>query len=882
MKANDKKSVRLPNHISPVHYSLSIKPDLESFTFSGSEKIKIKILKGSNEITLHSKDLDIETAKYKSDKLEVFADKISYDIKKETATFHFKNKIKKGNGELSIIFSGVISESLRGFYRSKYTFDGKDKFIATTQFEATDARRAFPCFDEPAHKAVFELSLIIKNEHTAISNTLPINIREHESGYKIVSFSPSPKMSTYLLAFIVGEFEYIEGYAKKNSTSVNKFSGPWMREDEGPDHENSFTDSEFTKIRVYTTPGKTHQAKFALDVAIRSLDFYNDYFAIPYPLPTLDLIALPDFESGAMENWGAVTFRETALLVDEENSSLSNKQWVALVIAHELAHQWFGNLVTMHWWTDLWLNEGFASYIEYLAIDKIFPNWKIWNHFLTLDHNIALSLDSLNNSHPIEIEVHHPNEINEIFDKISYSKGASIIRMLALYLGENDFRDGLRYYLKKHSYKNTKTINLWEAFEKVSGKKVKKMMNSWTKQTGYPLVEMKKSGLGATLCQERFYSSRKQKDKNKTFWQIPISYSYTKNEKENVDQIFLEKKSLKINNKPEKLNKDETSFIRVKYDKETLDNIKKEITGGRMSVIDRLGIIRDTFALAESGHIKASEAMELSLVYKNEDEFIVWSEIASGINKIKNIISKEKFSSKYNKYILSLFSPLARQMGFEKKLGEDHSAIFLRNLAISMAGSYGDKDVINKSKKIFSNKILKPIEADIRGAIYGVIASNGGAKEWKEFERMYKKENMHEEKDRIGRAMMMLRNQKEIKNNLSFIMTKNIRNQDFPHMLAILWQNVYARDDIWKFIKKNCKYILKNYGEGGHFLSRVLPSLVNHTDLKTLKDAKKFFKKNSAPGAERTLEQAYERIVSNAAWIRDDKKIIKNWLEKNY
>ncbi|MFA4853678.1 MAG: M1 family metallopeptidase, partial [Bacteroidales bacterium] len=530
----NKKSVRLEGHISPICYNLTISPDILSSTFSGKEIIKIKVNKGVNQITLHSKDIDIETAKHITYNTQQFAYKISYNTKAETATLFFKNKIEIGQGKLSIIFSGIINDSLRGFYKSKYILNGEQKYIATTQFEATDARRAFPCFDEPAHKAVFEVSLVIPKNHTAISNTFPINIKEHSAGYKIVSFAPTPRMSTYLLAFIVGEFEYVEGWARGakatiGSMSPNKFSGPRMREDEVPDHENLSADSEPTLVRVFTTLGKKHQAKFALEVAIKSLEFYNEYFDIPYPLPTLDLIAIPDFESAGMENWGAVTFRETAILVDEENTSLSNKQWVAIVIAHELAHQWFGNLVTMHWWTDLWLNEGFASYMENFCVDKMFPDWHIWDLYLADRYALALRLDSLSNSHPIEIKVNHPNEINEIFDMVSYAKGAAMIRQLAKYIGHDKFREGLHHYLKKHSYKNTNTIDLWNAFEKIparrqgeSKKPVNKMMSLWTKETGYPLVtvghmsdigtdsKIKKDPMSDMwrIQQERFFSSR--------------------------------------------------------------------------------------------------------------------------------------------------------------------------------------------------------------------------------------------------------------------------------------------------------------------------------------------------------------------------------------
>jgi len=843
-----KKSIRLPSYISPIHYKLEIAPDLESGTFSGSETITIKSERETNSITLHSKDIDIETAKYINNKKEEFATRISYATDKETATFYFKNKIKKGNGKLSIIFSGIIKDNLRGLYKSKYMLNGEEKYLTTTQFEATDARRAFPCFDEPAHKAVFEISLIIPEHHDAISNTMPISIQEHSAGYKIISFSPSPIMSTYLLAFITGEFESIEGRTKDG-----------------------------VQVRVFTTKGKIHQSKFALDVAIKSLEFFEEYFDIKYPMPNMDLIAIPDFESGAMENWGAITFRETAILVDEEHSSLSNKQWVALVIAHELAHQWFGNLVTMHWWTDLWLNEGFASYIEYLAIDEIFPHWKIWNQFLVSDHNVALELDSLNNSHPIEIEVHHPNEISEIFDKISYSKGASVIRMLSDYIGESDFKNGLRYYLKKHSYKNTKTIDLWDSFEKISGKPVRKMMNTWTKQKGYPLITIPSHNSNPWLTQEKFFSNRisRENNKDKNLWQIPVS--------NNEKKIFLDKKKIKLFYKiSDKINNGENSFIRVHYNNDILNNIKKEITDNHMPVIDRLGIIRDIFALAEGGYIKTSEALEFCLCYKDETEYIVWSEITRGINEIDKLITNKNLEEKYQKYVLSLFSPIAEKIGFDKKQEETHNEIFLRSLAVSQAGFYNDKKIIKEAKTIFNNRNIKSIDSDVRSAVYSIVAKNGNAKDWQIFKTMYGESEIQEDKNRCVRALTQFKDEKIIKKTLDFIMSKDIRDQDASQFLSMIWRNKWAKDITWEFIKENWKIIIKKYGDGGHSLSRILTPISNYTTQKELKDIKKFFSKNVAPGSERTLAQAYEKAESNISWLKDDKKDIENWLNKNY
>ncbi|MBP6931541.1 MAG: M1 family metallopeptidase [Candidatus Pacebacteria bacterium] len=853
-KKPKKISVLLASHVTPTRYNLTLKPDLENFVFEGSETIDIVLDKDVKTITLHSKDIAISTAEIKIGKEIQFADKIEYDTAAETATFTFKKSIKKGKAKLSIVFSGIINENLRGFYRSRYEIDGMTKHLATTQFEATDARRAFPCFDEPAQKAVFDVHLVIPGEHIAISNTLPVRVAEHEGGYKTVSFAPTPKMSTYLLAFIIGEFEYLEGQTSGTNPTL---------------------------VRVYTTPGKKHQASFALEVAIKSLDFYNQYFNIPYPLDTLDLIAIPDFESAAMENWGAVTFRETAILVDENHTSLSNKQWVAIVIAHELAHQWFGNLVTMKWWTDLWLNEGFASYMEYVCIDALFPQWHVWDLYVADRYTLALKLDALSHSHPIEVTVHHPDEINEVFDMISYSKGSAVIRMLAEYVGHDVFRDGLRHYLKTHSYKNTETVHLWESIEKISKKPVKQMMSNWTKKTGYPLVSLSKTKHTHFAEQERFLSSRVSKNeiKDKTIWNIPIAYESNGE----VLKTFMTKKKIPlVGSSIGKLNLGENSFIRTKYDEETLSRLRQEIEKGNLNVKDRLGLIRDVFILAEAGEMNTSTALEFALSYKNETEYIVWSEISSGLARVHNLIIDEKFNDKYKSYAKELFSTITVNIGWDPKENEPHSYVFLRSLALSNSAHYGDEKVIKNAKKLFKERDTNPIRADIRSVVYGIVAANGGEKEWRTFRDLHKTEKMHEEQDRYRRALTQFKDVKLLEKTLTLAMGTEIRNQDTPFIIAMTWSNFYGRDLTWSFVKKNYAEILKIWGSGGHFMSRILAPIGIYKDSKNLKDIQKFFAKNKAPGADRTIEQGIEKINSSIAWIKDDKRDIQKWLEKNY
>lgn len=835
------QAVRLSKNVVPLEYNIQLKPDLDNFTFEGVETITLSIFKKTKILILHSKEIEIETARIG----ETFAE-ISYNEKNETATLAFPKYISIGRIKLTIVFKGILNDKMRGFYRSKYTFLNKEHHMATTQFEATDARRAFPCFDEPAQKAIFHISLIVQKGKTAISNTLPVSVLEHESSlpagrqeYQIVKFSPTPKMSTYLVAFIVGDFEYIE------SKTVNN-----------------------VKVRVFTTPGKKHQAKFALECAVKTLEFYEKYFNIKYPLPILDMIAIPDFTAGAMENWGAITYRESALLVDEDHSSLSNKQWVALVIAHEIAHQWFGNLVTMEWWTHLWLNEGFASYIEYLAVDKLFPKWDIWTQFSTNELGSALRLDSLLNTHPIEIPVHHPSEIGEIFDEVSYAKGASIIRMLADYLGEKDFRDGLRFYLKKHSYKNTETLHLWDAFERVSKKPVAKIMHNWTSKPGYPVLRTSLVNDDLVFSQARFFSSPisrvKTKDPrhggaSKTLWQIPVSL---------------------LNDEYVKINFGEAGFYRTAYSKELLEKLKIPVERKLLSSRDRLGIIRDLFALSEAGAIPTNYALEFLSSYEKEDNYSVWLEMAMGLGRLEALVAKTEMKVKLDQLILKLFSPLAEKLGWEKKKNEIHTDTLLRSLAISRAGRSGDKKIITEARKKFTKmQSGGHINPDIRGSIYAVIASNGGVKEYQAFIKRYNQETLHEEKNRIGSALGDFQNPKLLKLASEFSFSKYVRPQDSIGILFSVGSNSAGRDVWLDFIQKNWKTLVSRYGDGGHTLSRLVKAISGSAEIKHFKLFKKFFTTHDAPGAKRSIEQVLERLEGNIAWLKRDGKEIKTFLE---
>ncbi|MBI5377694.1 MAG: M1 family peptidase, partial [Thaumarchaeota archaeon] len=476
--------------VSPKNYDITFEPDFKNFTFLGKEKIFVDIAKPTNKFVLNSAEIKIKNCHIVSNGKTLKA-KATLDEKNEELTVTISEKIR-GKADLFIDFAGILNDKLVGLYRSEYKDkQGKTKFMATTQFEAADARRAFPCWDEPEAKATFDVSVIAESNLTAISNMTIVS--KKKIGKKILfRFGRTPIMSTYLLYLGVGDLEFLQSRLGK------------------------------TLIRIVTTKGKKNLGKLSLEFTKQFLKWYEDYFKIPYPLPKLDMIAVPDFASGAMENWGAITFRETILLYDPKTSSTETKQHIAEVISHEIAHQWFGNLVTMKWWNDLWLNESFATFMATKAVHHYYPEWDLWDQFLIGETSGAMSLDALKTSHPIDVKVNKPSEVREIFDEISYNKGGSVLRMLENFLGEKNFRSGLKTYLTKHKYGNATTEDLWNVLEKVSKKPVRKMMNSWVRQVGYPIIEATTKDSKMLLVQKRYLAENNGKPQ-KGSWIVPVS-----------------------------------------------------------------------------------------------------------------------------------------------------------------------------------------------------------------------------------------------------------------------------------------------------------------------------------------------------------------------
>lgn len=734
----------------------------------------------------------------------------------ETVKFEFDSKLPKGKGKIGMTFIGQLNDKLKGFYRNKYfTQSGEERYGAVTQFESTDARRAFPCWDEPAVKATFEVQMTVPKNLVCLSN-MPEKSCQIGDVDKVIQFEKTPVMSTYLLAFIVGEYDKIEA-----------------KDDDG------------VLVRVFTPVGKSEQGKYALNVAVKTLPFYKKYFNIAYPLPKIDLIAIDDFAAGAMENWGLVTYRETALLIDPVNSSSATKQWVALVVGHELAHQWFGNLVTMEWWTDLWLNEGFASWIEYLCVDHCFPDFDIWTQFASNDFAKALDLDALKSSHPIQVDVGHPAEVDEIFDAISYCKGASVIRMLHDYIGDEHFRTGLYNYLTKHKYENTVTADLWQALGEASGKPVDEIMSTYTKQMGFPIISVdeKRDGNKRTLHlkQSKFTADGSTDDSK---WLVPISIG-SRSSSEPIHRLVLDKKETVItldNVSPDdwiKLNMGHVGFYRVQYSESMLNALLPSIENMSLSARDRLGLQNDAFALARAGTISSVDALKIASAYRNETNYTVWNDLTSNLASISVLLQYTDFYDLMKAFNRKLYGPIGKSLGWDPKEGEGHLTSMLRSLVIGRLGRAGDENVIAEAKRRFKLHCSSEnkLPADLRSSVYTTVLTDASSELMDKMMTLFRSADMQEEKDRIMRSLGAVTKPDLIERVLNFSISKEVRSQDTVFVIRGTGGSVAGRECAWKFIQNNWQVLYDKY-EGGFLLNHLARIPENFADDKKVEEVK--------------------------------------------
>jgi len=887
--------VRLPLHLIPEQYTVKLVPFIipDNFTIKGYVEIDMLCEHNSNNVTLHSADIEIENKTVTLQDQQgnnVKISRWSYDHAREFFILHLSQDLVKGNRyKVKIKFTAFLNDNLKGFYRSVYEdkTTGKNEYIAVTQFQPTDARRAFPCFDEPGIKAKFQISLGRRKDMSSISN-MPIiekgvSMPESEE-YVWDIYQNSVKMSTYLVAFVVSKFDYRES---------DKISDNWY-------------------LRIWSRRDATDQTAYARSIGHKMLQFFEDYFQVPFPLPKQDMIAIPDFGAGAMENWGLITYRETALLFKEGVSAASNKQRIAIVVSHELAHQWFGNLVTPQWWDDLWLNEGFASYVEYLGVEAVQPQLKLMEQFIVSDLQDVLQLDALESSHPISNPVKHPDEINENFDRISYGKGASIIRMMDNILTSKSFKKGLTNYLEALKYSAAVQDDLWRHLTEQAHRDgtlrkdltVKAIMDTWTLQTGFPVVTVTRNydQNTAEIEQSRYLLDKDQESKYS--WWIPITFTEPGpaiNFNDTTNDLWLAKdqKSKTLRSMPDKdtpviFNVQQTGFYRVNYDKKNWDLIAETLNNDHLSihVINRAQIMDDALELAKTGRLDYATALSLTGYLSRETEYIPWVSALQGLQHIKDMLKRTSAYGQFKKYMLKLLEPIYQKLGFQAKPGEEHLDIRLRKKIVNWACSMGHEDCIDKATTSFKNWMFmpnpdaedkNPIDVNLKTVTYCTAISEGGKEEWDFAWQRYENSNVASEKANILYALgcsseVWLLNRYL---NMSVTPGSGVRKQDGAKCIASVARNTVGRYLAFNFLREKWT-IIKNYFTGFSALKRGIKAIADdfntEFDIKELK-AFQTKHKDELATSKRAVKQAIEAGEANVDWMESNYETVWTWLK---
>jgi tricorn protease interacting factor F2/3 len=831
------KEIRLKDYITPFRYELLIEPNMSGKEYEGSEIIYANSSKPTKAIRLNCKNITIKTATVRFNESEQTA-KIRYLPEREEAELRIGKEVN-GNIAIKIGFSGIHNENLFGFYRSNYTQKGENRSMLTTQFEPTGARLAFPCFDEPAMKAVFEIALLIDPELEAVSN-MPVKSESAKGKKKLVTFIPTPKMSTYLVYLGVGKFNRISGMAGR------------------------------TKLGLITVPGRAEWGRLAFQYAKKFVKFYESYFGIRYQLPKLDLIAIPDFAAGAMENWGAITFREVELIADPKATSTSTRQRIAEVVAHELAHQWFGDLVTLSWWDDTWLNESFATFMSYKAMGEVFPEWDAASKYLDQEVSRGFSSDNFVASHPVNMHVGDASHAASMFDDISYRKGGALLLMFNDYVGESVFRGGLKRYLKKHSYSNAAKEDLWKAIDDFAfshGKRTRlaDIASEWIGRAGHPTISAIQHKTGTVLEQRRLTVSKVLNEKP---WPVPIRYSSGNGAPQ---LLMLNKKKAKLNGKANvKLNYGQSGFYKVQYSDKLLDYVGELLKEDKLSRRDAWGIENDLFFLLRSGRLPLNNYLNYIAKYMTKSGYPVSSNISSHLSWLYSITDGDILNEKVKKAGISYHLGLLKSLGWIKKPGEKTYDTIMRSSVIAWLGSAGEHGTLKRLVELFNSKRIDP---DIRSSVYIAVASNGGKKEFEEIKKRYIESSSPEEKRILLAALGNFKDKSLIKASLDFSMSNKVRLQDSIFIPLQMPKTNVGRQMLLEWEMANWKRLMEIYDPSANMLSNLAIALSTITDKKAKDRISKFFSdSNNVRGdIERDIKIAMESIDANIMFLASNR-----------
>lgn len=852
-------SYRLPRTAVPKRYQIYLEPDSAKSTFSGKVDIATSISTESDEILLNAAELTIASAQAVDKNGRVHKATFRLDADNERVILKFEKQLPAGEWKVQLAFNGTLNDKLRGFYRSAYKDDnGKEHILAVTQCEPTDARRIFPCFDEPDFKAIFHTSVLVDRDAVALSNS-PVESEEPraDGSKKLVVFKDTMTMSTYLFALVVGDLEATEP-----------------------------VDADGTPIRVWTPLGKLRLAPFSVQIAQEALVFFNRYYGITYPGEKLDLVAVPDFMFGAMENLGCVIFRENALLVDEKNAAQQELERIADIVAHELAHMWFGDLATMRWWNGLWLNEAFATFMNMLAINEMRPEWKRWDTF-GVSRGQAFATDGLLSTRPIEFNVRKPEDAEGMFDVLTYEKGGSVLRMLEQYLGAEQYRLGIAHYLNAHQYSNTETTDLWDAIEEKSDQPVRNMMDSWIFQGGYPVVHASREEGGKSwlITQHRFFYLPEEKrshirQESVSHYHVPIMYRAMVRGKIVEGRVLLQGNSIEIElEHPAEwvlLNAGGHGFYRCVYSDDELNILTKNLFE-ILAPIERFNLLSDLWASAQCGSLPLKTFFAQSLKFKDETDKNVWTTLTNILTYLDRLVGKEHRSS-FKEYVRELVMPALNKIGLKAKKNASNSgaqealADQLRGMLFAAAGVYGEVEaVIKEAEHIYAcyKKDSSTIGPALTAAAIQVLASQGNKAQYDEFANQFKNAATPQEEERFMYALAAFRDPALLTRTLEKTINGEIRTQNAPYIVRSVMFNPWGREQGWEFMKANWQKLQDTFPNV--MIPRMCEGITGLISDQLLGETQKFFESNDVKQGRKTISQHLEKLAV-AVYLRNREK----------
>jgi puromycin-sensitive aminopeptidase len=825
---------RLPRAVEPSRYDLTIEPDLASGMFIGSVDVALTVNEPVDQVVLNAVDLSIERGATltSEDGRSVATTEILLDPELERATLSLFQEVSAGEWSLHLSFRGELNDQLRGFYRSTYADDetGERHVIATTQFEAADARRAFPCWDEPDRKAVFGITLVVADGLAAISNGLEVDRELLPGGRVKVRFADTMRQSTYLVAFVVGRLEVTDP-----------------------------VDADGVPLRIVHVPGKGNLTKFALEAGVYSMRFFREYYGIPYPDKKMDFIALPDFAQGAMENTGCITYRESLLLADPATATQPEMENIADVVAHELAHQWFGNLVTMRWWNGIWLNEAFATFMALLAVDQWRPDWERFASF-SRACTPAKEVDALRSTRAIEYPVASPDDASGMFDVLTYQKGAAMLRMLERYLGGDGFREGIRLYLKRHSYSNTETHDLWDAIEHATGEPVRRIMDQWIWQGGYPLLTVSAGQDSVKIDQSRFLADG---GTDTTTWDVPLR----------VRELGGPERSELIPAQGAQVepsgafvaNAGASSFVRVRYDDQLMATLVSRLP--ELSALERYGLVDDRWAAVVAGTVSAADYCRFAEAFGVEDDLAVWQALLGGLGWCDRFLEEEP-RERFRAFVRKLVAPALDSLGWEPRDGDPDRVRALRGALFQGLGVLGAEPNAGAMAREYEaeGRAGKPIDPALTAAAVNIVAVTGDAADYERFVEVSRDGPTPQAENRYLFALPLFRDPALFERTLASALDGEVRTQNAPFVLAYALTNRDLGERAWEFIKQN--WAVANTRFPPPLIVRMVDGARYLTKSGDPTDASAFFEGHPIPQSRKTLEQLLER-QSDAAALRE-------------